>query len=167
MKGAGQCPRCASRRWLDAASGNIPPPPGDFYSADVRICLNCQTIWEPVDPAELLDPAREPLGAFLHPCNNCAFRKGSPEQRDPEEFAALRAKLGWRGARFYCHKGVPVEPDSEDGFAYPKDASGKPITRKMRLCRGYLNQLGSFPLDQIDRDDPGEPWTDPVTEAAI
>jgi hypothetical protein len=167
MKGADQCPRCASRRWLDSSDASIPPPPGNFYSADVRICVNCKTIWESFDPKDLLDPQHEPLGAFHHPCNNCAFRKGSPEQSDPEGFAKLRSQLGWRGARFYCHKGVPVEPGSEDGFAYPKDSAGVPITHKLRLCRGYLNQLGSFPMDRArpaDHADDGEPWFDPVCE---
>lgn len=164
MKGADQCPRCGSRKWLDAETGGIPTPP-DFYSRDVRACVNCSTIWEPFDPAELLDPKREPLGAFNHPCNNCAFRKGSPEQRDPEGFAKLRAQLGWGGAQFYCHKGVPVEPASDHGFAYPHDANGKAITRKLRLCRGYLNQLGNFPLDRAHNAalaDQGEPWVDPL-----
>ncbi|KUR80796.1 hypothetical protein [Novosphingobium sp. FSW06-99] len=166
MKGADQCPSCGSRRWLSPAEHGLTPP-DDFYSADVRCCVNCQTIWEPFDPAEMLDPAREPLGAFRHPCNNCAFRKGSPEQCDPESFAKLRAQLGWHGASFYCHKGVPVDPASEDGFRYPKDASGNPIRRKLRLCRGYLNQLGSFPLDRAlpgASAIPDEPWIDPISE---
>jgi hypothetical protein len=168
MKGADQCPRCGSRRWIDRNTvPAIPAPPDNFYSADLRGCVNCHTIWEPFDPAELLDPKHEPNGAFLHPCNNCAFRKGSPEQSDPEGFAKLRSQLGWRGASFYCHKGVPVEPLSEDGFAYPKDAAGVPIRRKLRLCRGYLNQLGSFPMDRalpIDQADDAQPWIDPVSD---
>ena len=168
MKGANQCPRCGSRKSLDCSAAGVPPP-DDFYSADVRVCINCQTIWEPFDPAELLDPKREPLDAFNHPCNNCAFRKGSPEQRDPEGFARLRAKLGWLGASFYCHKGVPVDPGSEDGFAYPKNAEGMPIVRKLRLCRGYLNQLGSFPLDRATVSDAGaeEPWIDDLTQEKL
>lgn len=144
MKGADQCPRCASRKWREP---RLPDPFG-FYSADVRVCANCKTVWEPFTPADLLDPAREPLGAFRAPCNNCAFRKGSPEQRDPQAFAALRAKLGWRGGSFYCHKGVPVNPAHEHGFEYP---AGGTDPRKLRLCRGYLNQLGRFPLDQIEQ----------------
>lgn len=141
MKGADQCPRCGSRAWAE------PRVPNDFYALDTRICRNCATAWEPFDPAELLDPKREPLGAFSHPCSNCAFRKGSPEQRDPEKFEELRAQLGWLAASFYCHKGVPIEPDSEHGFAYPY-RDGKAVTRKLRLCRGYLNQLGHFPKDK-------------------
>lgn len=163
MKGADQCPRCGSRRWLDCSAAGVPPPT-DFYAANTRACINCHTLWEPFDPADLLDPKREPLGAFHHPCNNCAFRKGSPEQRDPEAFARMRAKLGWLGASFYCHKGVPLDPGGEDGFAYPKDASGELIVKKARLCRGYLNQLSSFPLDRKLSDDDGVPWVDPVDE---
>lgn len=166
MKGADQCPRCASRKWIDlSAEGQ--PPPGGFYSADVRACRNCSTIWEPFDPAELLDPKHEPLGAFKHPCGNCAFRKGSPEQRDTQAFARLRAQLGWAGASFHCHKGVPVDTQDPDGFAYPKDARGVPIKRKLRLCRGYLNQLGSFPMDrQILPAGDDEPWTDAAEQVA-
>lgn len=141
MKGADQCPKCASRSWAE------PRVESGFYAIDVRVCHNCKTIWEPFDPAELLDPKREPLGAFRHPCNNCAFRKGSPEQRDPEGFAELRGKLGWLGASFYCHKGIPINVENEDGFDYPRDREGNPVPRKLRLCRGYLNQLGKFPLD--------------------
>jgi hypothetical protein len=141
VKGADQCPKCGSRKWREPRVAN------DFYAIDVRVCDNCQTLWEPFDADALLDPRREPLGAFKHPCNNCAFRKGSPEQSDPEEFAKLREKLGWFGASFYCHKGVPIDIESEDGFAYPRDREGKPTPAKMRLCRGYLNQLGGFPLD--------------------
>ena len=142
MKGADQCPKCASRSWAE------PRVESEFYAIDVRVCRNCQTIWEPFDEADLPHGKAEPLGAFKHPCNNCAFRKGSPEQSDPEGFAELRSKLGWFGASFYCHKGIAIDIHNDDGFAYPRDAEGKPIVRKLRLCRGYLNQLGKFPLDK-------------------
>ncbi len=39
------------------------------------------------------------------------------------------------GAAFYCHKGVPLDPGSEHGFAYPSNPA------KLRLCRGYLNMV--------------------------
>ncbi len=157
MKGADQCPRCGSRAWIEPRV----PSPGRFYSDDARGCRNCGTLWEPFAVADLVDQD-EQLSSFHHPCNNCAFRKGSPEQRDPEAFANLRAKLGWHGASFYCHKGVPIDPQNENGFAYPKDGKDP---RKLRLCRGYLNQLGNFPLDRMAPADPvkGEPWTDVLT----
>lgn len=162
MKGADQCPRCGSRR----SAGLGAPSAGSFYSQDIRACSNCRAMWEPFDTAELLDPGNEPLGAFRQPCNNCAFRKGSPEQRDPEAFARLRAQLGWHGASFYCHKGVPVDPTDPDGFAYPRDREGKPIRRKLRLCRGYLNQLGNFPIDRAtEAAEPSEPWVDSTEKA--
>lgn len=131
MKGATRCPRCASRRWATLVGRS------DFYADELRVCRNCKTVWEPFDEADLLDPKHEPLGAFKHPCNNCAFRKGSPEQSDPERFEEIRPKH-WHGPRFYCHKGVPIAPDSEHGFDYP---SGGKNGRKLRLCRGYLNSL--------------------------
>lgn len=158
MKGADQCPCCGSRKWIEPRV----PSPGRFYSDDVRACLNCQTLWEPFAIADLLDPT-ERLSSFHYPCDNCAFRKGSPEQKDLEAFARLRAKLGWRGASFYCHKGVPIDPQNENGFAYPKDGKDP---RKLRLCRGYLNQLGNFPLDRmaLDASTEEEPWADPVSQ---
>lgn len=131
MKGATQCPRCASRRWSTIHA------PSDFYADLLRVCVNCETIWEPFEIDDLLDPG-EPLGAFKNPCGNCAFRKGSPEQRDPEIFANLRESLGWASGHFYCHKGIPISPASEHGFDYPADGKDP---RKLRLCRGYLNQL--------------------------
>ncbi len=132
MKGADQCPKCASRRW-----GDVDQQVTDFYARGLRVCANCGTAWEPFEPGDLLDVDMPKTSSFTEPCNNCAFRKGSPEQRDPEKFAELRAKLAAAGS-FYCHKGVPVSPESENGFDYPEDGKNP---RKLRLCRGYLNQL--------------------------
>lgn len=135
MKGADQCPRCGSRRWATVVA------PSDFYADALSVCQNpaCRTMWEPFDPAQLLDPEHEPLGAFREPCNNCAFRKGSPEQASGQLLEEIRPK-SWNGPRFYCHKGVPISPESEHGFDYP---GGGTDGRKLRLCRGYLNALPS------------------------
>lgn len=134
MKGADQCPKCASRATIDVDA----PSPKGFYSREVRVCRNCQTIWEPFDPADTIDPA-ERLASFHEPCNNCAFRPGSPEQDDKEEWkktiAALKA-----GGQFFCHKGVPIDIKNANGFAYPEDGKNP---RMMRLCRGYLNMWGA------------------------
>lgn len=167
MKGADQCPRCGSRKTAD-----LQQPVTSFYAATLRSCGNpaCRTTWEPFDPAQLLDPRHEPLGAFLQPCNNCAFRKDSPEQADTIAWGKKLHELSM-GARFYCHKGVPIDPKSHHGFAYPE---GGRNPRKLRLCRGYLNAIVGprmrgagyqFPVA------PDEPWLDPadavhITEAA-
>lgn len=135
MKGADQCPRCASRRWRTIIV------PSDFYADELQVCDNCKTIWEPFEEAQLLDPKREPLGAFKDPCNNCAFRKGSPEQRT-DRLKEIRETTGWHGGSFYCHKGVPIAPRSENGFDYPDNGTNP---RKLRLCRGYLNQIPKMP----------------------
>jgi len=137
VKGADQCPRCASRRW-----GHVAQPVTGFYARVIRVCANCSAAWEPFDEADLLD-AGERYSSFRKPCNNCAFRKDSPEHQDPVAWQALMDKLGWLDGHFYCHKGVPIAPESENGFAYPQDREHKPDVRKLRLCRGFLNWLNS------------------------
>lgn len=147
MKGADQCPRCGSRRWAD-----IENTVADFYGRTLRVCGNCRTAWESFDQADLLD-ADDRYSSFLEPCDNCAFRPGSHEQRDREEWKSLIERLGWPGdfpgaGRFYCHKGVPLDPEyhhGDSGYAYPVDAKGKYVTKRFRLCRGYLKVLGRKP----------------------
>jgi hypothetical protein len=109
----------------------------EFYGRQIAICANCRTAWEPIEQS-LLGTLTDPCASFREPCDNCAFRPGSPEQADTEKWKELVAKLR-AGGTFHCHKGVPLDPEGEDGFAYPKH---KP--EKMRLCRGYLNALGKW-----------------------
>lgn len=129
----GRCPRCfgttvTTTDWEDMASGN-----GNFYAGTVTICVSCRIAWEPADEALIWDRS-SPAASFSEPCGNCAFRPGSHEQRDIEEWKKTMAGLKAAGS-FYCHKGVPLDPGGEHGFAYPKDP------RQLRLCRGYLNTL--------------------------
>jgi hypothetical protein len=126
-------------------------PTSDFYSREIEVCLNCKVIWETFDPAHLLDKDMPTTSSFLEPCSNCAFRPGSPEQKDAGAWCQLVEQLK-RGASFYCHKGVPIDPASEDGFAYPQDANGNKLQHKLRLCRGYLNMLSR----QWDKEIHGE-----------
>jgi transcription elongation factor Elf1 len=152
MKGADQCPRCASRRWAD-----VQQPVTDFYAGVLRVCGNCGTAWEPFDVSDLLDQS-DRLSSFRHPCGNCAFRKGSPEQRDPEEWESKMISMSF-GAGFYCHKGVPVTPSTDHGFDYPADR------RKLRLCRGYLNSIVGPRLNELAHQSgpsqaDGEAWAD-------
>jgi hypothetical protein len=134
MKGADQCPRCASRKSQDFdACGQA------FYAATLRRCANCKTVWEPVDPAQIWDMTVRAC-SFREPCGNCAFRPGSHEQRDAGSWKTMIEQLK-AGGRFYCHKGVPINPNSEDGFDYPADAAGNKIEGRMRICRGWLNMI--------------------------
>lgn len=134
MKGADQCPKCASRRW-----GEVDQTVASFYAGKIRVCANCATAWEPFDPADTIDPT-ERLASFREPCGNCAFRPGSPEQADTAKWKHIIADLK-AGGSFYCHKGVPITPSEGHGFAYPADGKDH---RKLRLCRGYLNMLGAM-----------------------
>lgn len=68
-----------------------------------------------------------------------------PEQADTEEWKKTIASLK-AGGGFYCHKGVPIDPSNENGFAYPEDGRNP---RKMRLCRGYLNMWGTLRLKEL------------------
>lgn len=131
VRGGGRCPSCGCRKveHIDFPSEKF----GDFCSRELEICVNCKAIWEPIDPRQIWDTS-DPVCSFCEPCNNCAFRKGSPEQRDPKRWQEVMDGVS-AGARFYCHKGVPIDPASEHGFRYPRSE------RECRLCRGYLNML--------------------------
>ena len=126
------CPRCLGLRVrCEAAPSGV-----DFYGRQIAICGDCGTAWEPIDEASIWDRS-DPSCCSKEPCDKCAFRPGSPEQRDTEKWKALIANLR-AGAVFHCHKGVPIAPRSEHGFDYPKDRA------KLRLCRGYLDALGKW-----------------------
>lgn len=136
LRGAGRCPRCGSRK-----VERIAIPDTRFYSREVEVCGNCAAYWEPFDPAQLLDKGCV-TSSFLDPCDNCAFRPDSPEQRNTEEWKKTIASLQ-AGGQFFCHKGVPIQPESTNGFDYPTGRDGKYQLRKMRLCRGFLRMWGA------------------------
>jgi transcription elongation factor Elf1 len=139
------CPKCASSK-----VGYEPNLKFKGYGPGIAVCRNCEATWEPFLPEHLWDPS-DPVASFKDPCNNCAFRPGSPEQKDPAKWRELIGQLS-QGQAFYCHKGVPIEPDAEHGFAYPqktvpielgdlKTTTTVADRSKLRLCRGFLNQM--------------------------
>jgi hypothetical protein len=131
------CPKCKSGRVVvhdTSAFSEL-----KFYGRRIATCADCRTAWEPVDDSLVWDRS-DPCASLSAPCDNCAFRPGSPEQADTAEWKKMIASLR-AGASFHCHKGVPIEPGSEHGFAYPRDDAGKPHKGKLRLCRGYLTAL--------------------------
>jgi hypothetical protein len=129
--GPGRCPVCLSTRVTTCDT----PEAITFYGRKLTVC-RCGAAWEPIDEADIWDRSDEHCGG-KRPCDNCAFRPGSPEQADKAKWREMIAKLK-AGGSFYCHKGVPIAPKSKDGFAYPSDR------RKLRLCRGYLDALGQW-----------------------
>ena len=147
------CPTCQR---ADVISATVPPELAAIakgYGPTLALCKACRIMWEPIDEALLWDPD-DPLCSFSEPCDNCAFRPGSPEQADKEKWRAMldQLKAGMtRGGAFYCHKGVPIEAESEHGVAYPPDESGKPITKELRVCRGFLNAWGAWMDKEMEK----------------
>lgn len=145
VKGAGRCPKCGSRRVRE-----VVVPSTSFYAEKLEGCPNCNAIWEPFYPVQLLDAHDPQTSSFKEPCDNCAFRPGSPEQKDPKKWAELMASLKSNG-RFYCHKGVPLDPGGKHGFAYPTKPVSKELcpgtmvedVKRLRMCRGWLMIWGA------------------------
>jgi hypothetical protein len=151
------CPACRSRSIAVIKATDFPPDivKDAGIDCDWHTCLDCKAIWEPFPPLYVRDVV------CAEPCDNCAFRPGSPEQRDPERWAELMVSLkaagydgqGW----FYCHKGTPIDMSKGPGnFLFPKrplTIDGDPVrnpdgtikmiedTSRMRTCVGFLRML--------------------------
>lgn len=158
-----RCPSCGSHRVQYV-------PPGDRLArltaqvqnapdaVELAVCRSCSALWEPHPPVYVRDPV------CAEPCDNCAFRPGSPEQQDSERWRELLRSLkpespdDWHHGRFYCHKDVPIDTSQGPGnFLFPqrpvldddgqpvRDAEGKvatiPDQSKMRVCSGFLRMV--------------------------
>lgn len=66
------------------------------------------------------------------PCDDCAFRKGSPERANPYRWAEIMRTVE-TGQFFHCHKGLPL--DLETGRYDAPDPSRGRVT----VCAGWLN----------------------------
>ena len=130
--GESRCPRCLGLKVAKTET----PSDLTFHGRVLAICTVCEAIWEPIKETDIWDRT-DPYCCGKEPCDNCAFRPGSPEQADTQKWGELIASLK-AGGTFYCHKGVPINHKNENGFDYPSDR------RKLRLCRGYLNALGQW-----------------------
>lgn len=109
------------------------------------ICADCKAVWESIPAGEHFKRDAE-LIAFKHPCDNCAFRPGSPESSDKPAWRDLLAQLR-AGGTFYCHKGVPIRMLGRGhgaDFNFPLNAAGVPDKNEMRLCRGFLNAWSAW-----------------------
>jgi len=116
--GTGQCcPKCHGGRVV--VHDTLGYSELKFYWRQIATCADCRTAWEPVDES-LVSDRSDARASFTQPCDNCAFRPGSPEKADTAKLKEMIASLR-AGASFHCHKGVPLAPDSEHGFAYPQD----------------------------------------------
>lgn len=150
-----RCPACRSRRIVMMARSEFP---SHFeIDCDLQACLDCRACWEAFPASCVRDPV------CAEPCDNCAFRPGSPEQTDPEKWKALIESLkpdqsyGHFTGRFFCHKGVPIDMTKGPGnFLFPQKPllmDGEPVRKadgsivttedpaKMRTCSGFLRMV--------------------------
>jgi hypothetical protein len=133
MKRIKKCPACGSGNLMLRRKSLSR---GTFFDA----CRDCAAIWESIPEGEHFKRDGELL-AFHQPCDNCAFRPGSPESEDKKAWRELIEKLR-DGGHFFCHKGVPIlelGAGSAASFDFPKGPDGKEDINKLRFCRGYLN----------------------------
>lgn len=110
---AGRCGGCGSRRLMQSSDGQH------------AFCLDCRRLQEP----ETRDWPESTM------CDNCAFRKGSPERADPYRWAEVSATVE-AGQPFHCHKGLPVTLDPESlvvTFEAPDPSKGR-----VTVCAGWL-----------------------------
>ena len=138
MKGIDQCPVCQSARIF-----NVTEEGADIGDTIYMACLDCPTetptIWEQVKREDLSVP-NSPLSTFKKPCDNCAFRRGSPERKDPEKWEFLMQEFAYREAMFFCHKGVPLDisKGSNQSHLHPYDEQGRLFKKESRVCAGWL-----------------------------
>jgi hypothetical protein len=133
-----KCPKCGSRNLL---LHQQPPGRTTFYD----VCRVCVAVWESLPEGERYKRDGE-LMAFEKPCDNCAFRAGSPESENKVEWKKLLTELR-AGGEFFCHKAVPlttIGEGSRASFEFPQKADGKFDVGNMRLCRGFLNAWAAW-----------------------
>jgi len=139
IEGVNACPRCG------ASGDRIYETAFEDWSKkghEITLymgCLDCCCVWEPFRVEDLATPA-DPCSIFKGPCDNCAFRPGSPERNDPVLWEKLQQDIYLRGGAFYCHKGLPLSSEPGQTHDHPKRDDGQYDTDKMRLCAGYLAQ---------------------------
>ena len=133
---------------------------------DVRhaFCRGCRAMWEPINPAILCDPD-DPDSGLTRPCDNCAFRKGSPERLDPQKWEKLMMDIHRGGAVFYCHKGVPMAVDNDPDdqtHMHPKKPNGEydarvrglaehAPARHLQVGRGEVSAYQRFSQGMADK----------------
>ncbi|SDX82508.1 hypothetical protein [Roseicitreum antarcticum] len=110
---AGRCGGCGSRNMVMASGGKHAG------------CMDCGRIQEP--------ETRDWPEARM--CDNCAFRKGSPERADPFRWAEVSETIT-SGQYFHCHKGLPakLDADSLSVSISPPD----PTQGRVTVCAGWL-----------------------------
>lgn len=141
VKLTGECPGCRVRRPL---------------SPTTRHCWPCDNLVSDVHPHAATDRQRAPHGEM---CNDCALRKGSPEQEDDylryahlphpadseRSFASTAEAILYQAKHatqiFWCHKPF-LESEQEWGFD-PKSGEITPLHGEhWKACGGWCKAFG-------------------------
>lgn len=114
---SGRCGGCGSRNIMFS----------ELCGSDVKhgICIDCSRLQE-------VEHRDWPLSEM---CDNCAFRKGSPERADPYRWAEVMETLD-KEQPFHCHKGLPMSAPDGNGdvqFSQPDAAEGR-----VKVCAGWF-----------------------------
>jgi hypothetical protein len=121
------CPRCKSIRISRTA---LPATALSNRPTDYDLCRDCGTVWEAYPD----DWCTDVVGA--EPCDNCAFRPGSPEQEDAAHWRWLIGLLR-AGGQFRCHKGAPIDGLEKGEVQFDADWVGK----HGRSCAGFMRMV--------------------------
>lgn len=131
-----RCPSCGSFRTVIEQA----PPLAMSHTATLMgVCVDCRTLWEAYPPTWSHDAVE------AEPCDNCAFRPGSPESQDREAWKSLLTKLRL-GREFKCHKGAPLKIDHEAGTIEFDEGW---VRTRGRTCAGFVRALQAWP-DWLD-----------------
>ncbi len=101
----------------------------EIAGADTRygLCAACGRLQE-------VETRAEPLRMM---CDNCAYRRGSPERSDPYGWAEHWDRHIVDGLPFYCHKGLPLDFNprgSTDVTATPEVLA----EARVKPCAGWI-----------------------------
>jgi hypothetical protein len=84
-------------------------------------------------PIVPLPPLPTTAPAMPSPCDDCAFRAGSPERDDPAVWAALQQHVT-AGEPFFCHQGMHL---TARGRYVPRDETAQGVPVGHPRCAGW------------------------------
>lgn len=83
-------------------------------------------------------------------CDNCAYRRNSPERADPWGWAEHLSRHVEDGQPFYCHKGLPVEFDPR-GKVRVIETEETIAEASLKPCAGWLAARLAHCWKEMDR----------------
>lgn len=115
------CPRCG---------GPVFASIGTAEGVQMDCCGRCSIVWE----------REERANPHAERCDNCAFRPGSPEQRDPEKWREIVDGTVRKHGVFYCHKRVPATI-GEKGYEFQHEIGADGLVCNATECVGWLDAV--------------------------